>query len=52
MLVVCPTSVISHWRDKIHDHAPGLRAAIHHGPDRDLGEALGEKAPADPRGAW
>jgi len=41
MLVVCPTSVISHWRDKLRDHAPGLRAAIHHGPGRDLEEALG-----------
>ncbi len=41
VLVVCPTSVISHWRDKLRDHAPGLTAAIHHGPARDLGEALG-----------
>ncbi|HVT58325.1 MAG TPA: DEAD/DEAH box helicase [Thermoanaerobaculia bacterium] len=35
-LVVCPTSVISHWRDKIRDHAPGLRALIHHGAQRGL----------------
>ncbi|HVT15265.1 MAG TPA: DEAD/DEAH box helicase [Thermoanaerobaculia bacterium] len=35
-LVVCPTSVISHWRDKIRDHAPGLRALIHHGAQRVL----------------
>ncbi len=26
----------------------GCGRPIHHGPDRDLGEALGEKAPADP----
>jgi superfamily II DNA or RNA helicase len=39
-LVVCPTSVISHWRDKVRDHAPGLKAAVHHGPDRDLAAAL------------
>jgi len=41
MLVVCPTSVISHWRDKIRDHAPGLRGVVHHGPGRDLSAALG-----------
>jgi len=40
VLVVCPTSVISHWRDKLRDHAPGLRAVVHHGPGRDLGAAL------------
>ncbi len=33
-LVVCPTSVISHWRNKLREHAPGLRAVIHHGSDR------------------
>jgi SNF2 family DNA or RNA helicase len=42
MLVVCPTSVMSHWRDKLRDHAPGLRAAVHHGPGRDLRAALEE----------
>ncbi len=41
-LVVCPTSVVSHWRDKIRDHAPGLTAAVHHGPERDLEAALVE----------
>ncbi len=35
-LVICPTSVISHWRNKIRDHAPGLKAAVYHGPERDL----------------
>ncbi len=33
-LVVCPTSVISHWRNKLRDHAPALRAVIHHGTER------------------
>jgi len=41
-LVVCPTSVMSHWRDKVRDHAPGLRAIVHHGTGRDLQRALGE----------
>ncbi len=39
-LVVCPTTVISHWRDKIRDFAPGLSAVIYHGTDRDLEKAL------------
>ncbi|MES1243369.1 MAG: DEAD/DEAH box helicase [Acidobacteriota bacterium] len=33
-LVVCPTSVLPHWRDQIRKHAPGLRAVIHHGTQR------------------
>lgn len=41
-LVVCPTSVLHHWRDKIRQHAPGLRASVHHGGDRDLDRALAE----------
>ncbi|HEY0782067.1 MAG TPA: SNF2-related protein, partial [Thermoanaerobaculia bacterium] len=41
-LVVCPTSVISHWRNKIRDHAPGLRAVVHHGAQRRL-EGLGAR---------
>jgi superfamily II DNA or RNA helicase len=39
-LVVCPTSVISHWRDKIRDFAPGLQGFVYHGPERDFAEAL------------
>ncbi len=42
MLVVCPTSVMSHWRNKIRDHAPGLRIVVHHGQGRDLERALRE----------
>lgn len=41
-LVVCPTTVISHWRDKLRAHAPVLRVAIHHGTGRDLTGALAE----------
>jgi superfamily II DNA or RNA helicase len=33
-LVVCPTSVLPHWRDQIKRHAPGLRPVIHHGTQR------------------
>ncbi len=40
-LVVCPTTVLSHWADKIRDHAPGLKAATYHGGLRNLNEALG-----------
>ena len=39
-LVVCPTSVISHWRNKIRDFAPGLHGFVYHGPERDFAEAL------------
>jgi superfamily II DNA or RNA helicase len=39
-LVVCPTTVISHWRDKIQKHAPSLSVEIHHGGQRDLSKAL------------
>ncbi|MCG8455219.1 MAG: DEAD/DEAH box helicase [Holophagales bacterium] len=39
-LVVCPTSVMSHWRDKLGRFAPGLRPRVHHGAGRGLPEAL------------
>ncbi len=39
-LVVCPTSVISHWRNKIRQYAPGLEEFVYHGPERDFAEAL------------
>ncbi|MCP3962241.1 MAG: DEAD/DEAH box helicase [bacterium] len=39
-LVVCPTSVISHWRNKIRQYAPGLEGFVYHGPERDFAEAL------------
>jgi hypothetical protein len=35
-LVICPTSVLSHWRNQIHRHAPGLRPVIYHGVQRRL----------------
>ena len=39
-LVVCPTSVISHWRNKIREFAPGIQGFVYHGPERDFAEAL------------
>ncbi|MEE8522336.1 MAG: SNF2-related protein, partial [Thermoanaerobaculia bacterium] len=39
-LVVCPTTVISHWRNKIREFAPGLEGFVYHGPERDFAEAL------------
>jgi len=38
-LVVCPTTVLSHWLRKIKEHAPPLRVAVYHGLQRDM-EAL------------
>ncbi|MCF8111881.1 MAG: DEAD/DEAH box helicase [Desulfobacteraceae bacterium] len=35
-LVVCPTTVISHWERKIREHAPGLQPLVYHGVDRQL----------------
>jgi superfamily II DNA or RNA helicase len=35
-LVVCPTTVISHWRDKLREHAPGLKPTVYHGGDRTI----------------
>lgn len=35
-IVICPTSVISHWERKIAEHAPDLKAVVYHGIQRDL----------------
>ncbi len=39
-LVVCPTTVLSHWDRKIREHAPSLRPIIYHGTERDLEMAV------------
>ncbi len=39
-LVVCPTTVLSHWKNIIGRYAPTLRPAIYHGQQRDLAKAL------------
>ncbi|CAB1079652.1 Helicase, SNF2/RAD54 family [Olavius algarvensis Delta 1 endosymbiont] len=41
-LVVCPTTVISHWHKKISDHAPDLIPGIYHGGERNLDSLLSE----------
>ena len=39
-LIVCPTTVISHWQRKLSEHAPGLKTAVFYGGDRDLMAAI------------
>ncbi|MBW1903389.1 MAG: DEAD/DEAH box helicase, partial [Deltaproteobacteria bacterium] len=39
-LVVCPTTVLGHWRTKIREHAPVLEPVIYHGNQRNLEEAV------------
>ncbi|MBW1848110.1 MAG: DEAD/DEAH box helicase, partial [Deltaproteobacteria bacterium] len=39
-LVVCPTTVLSHWQRKIIEHAPGLNPVTYHGGERNLKEAM------------
>jgi len=41
-LLVCPTTVISHWHNKIREHAPELKTAIYYGDQRDLNGSLDE----------
>lgn len=33
-LVICPTTVLDHWEDKVKDFAPNLRPLKYHGPKR------------------
>ncbi len=39
-LVVCPTSVLLHWRDKAEKFFPELRVSLYYGTGRDLEQAL------------
>ncbi|MGD9259016.1 MAG: DEAD/DEAH box helicase [Desulfobacterales bacterium] len=41
-IVVCPTTVISHWQKKIAEHAPALKAGVYHGGERNLDSLLKE----------
>ena len=43
-LVVCPTTVLSHWGNKIQEHAPGLEPTLYHGGRRDLEGVMGTRA--------
>ena len=40
ILVVCPTTVISHWVRTLTNHAPELRLSVHWGPERNLVNAI------------
>ncbi len=33
-LVICPTTVLNHWHDKISEFAPNLKALVYHGSRR------------------
>ena len=35
-LVVCPTTVLTHWQEKISDFAPALQPMVYHGQSRAL----------------
>ena len=41
-LVICPTTVLSHWQQKIEVHAPDLRPVVYHGAGRDFDQARKE----------
>ncbi len=43
-LVLCPTSVVGNWKREIGRFGPDLRVLVHHGGDRDKGEAFVETA--------
>ena len=38
-LIICPTSVIYHWEDKLHRFLPGMKVYTYHGSKRNLGES-------------
>lgn len=39
-LVVCPTTVLSHWETKLNTHAPDLEVLVYHGNTREPVQAL------------
>ncbi|MFB6233477.1 MAG: DEAD/DEAH box helicase, partial [Haloarculaceae archaeon] len=41
-MVVCPLSVVGNWKHETHDFAPELDVYVHHGTDRQSGDALAE----------
>jgi SNF2 family DNA or RNA helicase len=41
-LVVCPTTVISHWQKKITEHAPTLKPGVYYGGQRNLNRLVKE----------
>jgi len=41
-LVICPTTVLSHWKDKVMEFAPHLDPYVYHGTDRSFQEGFKE----------
>jgi hypothetical protein len=41
-LVVCPTTVLSHWKDRVVAFSPHLDPYIHHGTDRSFRQGFDE----------
>lgn len=41
-LVVCPTTVLSHWKDKVMEYCPYLDPYVYHGTDRSFREGFEE----------
>ncbi len=41
-LVVCPTTVLMHWKEKIEQHASILSVYVYHGQERNVEEAVAE----------
>jgi superfamily II DNA or RNA helicase len=39
-LVVCPTTVLSHWKDKVMEFSPHLDPYVYHGTDRSFQEGF------------
>ncbi len=39
-LVVCPTTVLSHWKDKVMEFCPYLDPYVYHGTDRSFREGF------------
>lgn len=41
-LVICPTTVLSHWKEKVMQYCPSLDPYIYHGTDRQFQEGFAE----------
>jgi len=41
-LVICPTTILSHWKNILNKHAPSLKISIFHGINRNLKESMND----------
>ncbi len=41
-LVICPTTVLGHWKEKVTEFCPFLNPHVYHGTDRSFSEAFDE----------